>query len=87
MTTLDFTLYFTGPDLQTGDNLDTLSEAGLDKATFGSRDDEQLAIFSHNEETLGEGIDEAISSLEGALPGISVTRVEIESLSEDTLTN
>lgn len=73
--TYSFTLFLSGPDVLTDENMDFLFEAGCDDATFGERDGAQYAAFDRDAQSFGEALRSAISDLQSALDGLDVVRI------------
>lgn len=75
-----FTLILSGPDPTAPENLDRLFEAGCDDALFGVRDGVYFAEFEREAPNYADALKSAISAIEGAVPGLLVSRVEPEEL-------
>src|SRR5579875_42739 len=73
--TYSFTLYLSGPDVLTDENLDALYEAGCDDALFGERDGAQYAAFDREATSFGAALKSAISNLTAAVGGLQVVRI------------
>jgi len=76
--TYSFTLYLSGPDVLTDENLDALYEAGCDDALFGERDGAQYAAFDREATSFGAALKSAISNLTAAVGGLQVVRIAPE---------
>jgi hypothetical protein len=75
-----FTLLLDGLNINDQESLDKIFEAGCDDATFGERDGVVIAMFDRDAETFVSALGSAIQSLESAIEGIQVLRVEPEEL-------
>jgi len=75
-----FTLILSGPDPTVSKNVDRLFEAGCDDALFGIRDGLHFAEFEREAPTFFDSLKSAICAMEGAIPGLLVSRVEPEEL-------
>lgn len=75
-----FTLLLDGANPLAPANLDKLFESGCDDATFGERDGVYVADFDREAETFSGALLGAIRSIESAVPGLRVLRVEPENL-------
>ena len=76
MRTYNFTLFFEGVDIDDDEVVDLLFEAGCDDATFGRRDTAPFAEFDRDAATFSEAVISAIRTMENAVNGLRVTRVE-----------
>jgi hypothetical protein len=75
-----FTLLLHGADPLTEDNMRALENAGCTDALFGRRGTVSYADFDREAESFGEALLSAVQDVEGAIPGLKVTRVEPEEL-------
>lgn len=80
MGTYEFTLILEGPDVLGDEAADSLFESGCGDATFGEIDGSQYADFTRKARSLAEAIGSAKRSIESAVPGVRVIRVEPEDL-------
>jgi hypothetical protein len=71
-----FTLLFRGPDPVLAGNGDLLAGAGCADAVFGRRDDLFYAEFRRHSTSLPLALRAAIEAMEGAIPGLTVIRIE-----------
>jgi hypothetical protein len=76
--TYSFTLFLSGPNVLTDENLDALYEAGCDDAMFGERDGAQYAAFDREATSFRSALKRAISDLTGAVGGLTVVRIAPE---------
>jgi predicted DNA-binding transcriptional regulator AlpA len=74
----EFSLVISG-NLEDGQTLDALFEAGCDDATFGQVDGVGYADFVREAPTFGEAVRSAIEQVE-SVPGLRVVRVEPDDL-------
>lgn len=75
-----FTLLLHGADPMTKDNMRALERAGCNDALFGRRGTVSYADFDREAASFGEAVLSAVHDVEGAVPGLKVTRVEPEEL-------
>ncbi len=73
-----FTLILRGVDPL--EHLDPLFEAGCDDAIFGEREGSYYAEFDREAPSLATAIESAVRQVEGAVPGLSVVRIEPDEL-------
>jgi hypothetical protein len=76
--TYSFTLFLSGPDVLSDENLDALYEAGCDDAVFGERDGAQYAAFDREAKSFTSALKAAISDLASAVDGLQVVRIAPE---------
>ena len=69
-----FTLIVDSPDLQDGELIDRLFEAGCDDAAIGRSDGIQYADFDHEAVSLDEAVLSAVTDVEH-VEGVNVVRV------------
>lgn len=74
MTTHTFTLIVDGPDLQAGELIDDVFEAGCDDAMLGRADGVQFADFDREADTLEDAIQSAVAEL-ASIAGVAAVRV------------
>lgn len=74
MTTHTFTLIVDGPDLQAGELIDDVFEAGCDDAMLGRADGVQFADFDREADTLEDAIQSAVAELE-SIAGVTAVQV------------
>lgn len=74
MTTHTFTLIVEGPDLQSGELIDKVFEAGCDDALIGQVDGIQFADFDREANTLRDAVLSAVAELE-SIEGVTVLRL------------
>ena len=70
-----FTLIVEGPDLQSGELIDDVFEAGCDDALLGRADGYQFVEFDREADTLRDAVISAISELE-SIAGITVVSTD-----------
>lgn len=75
-----FTLILIGADPLKSENMDRLFEAGCDDATFARRDGVYMALFDRESPSYLDALLSAIRAVEGAVDGLTVSRVEPEEL-------
>lgn len=80
MGTYEFTLILEGADVLGDEAANALFEAGCGDATFGEVDGSQYADFTRRARSLADAIGSAKRSIESAVPGARVIRVEPEDL-------
>jgi hypothetical protein len=78
--TYTFTLLLHGADPLTEENMQALDKAGCTDALFGRRGTVAYADFDREAASFGEAVLSAVRDVEGAIPGLKVTRVEPEDL-------
>jgi hypothetical protein len=76
--TYSFTLYLSGADVLSDENMDALYEAGLGDAAFGERDGAQFAAFDRQADGFGSALKSAVSDLTSAIDGLEVVRLAPE---------
>lgn len=76
--TYSFTLFLSGADVMTDENLDALYESGCDDALLGERDGAQYAAFDREATSFATALKSAISNLTSAIPGLQVVRIAPE---------
>jgi len=76
----EFTLILSGPDVLTEKSMEALFDAGCSDGTFGEVDGRQSADFTRSAESLAAAVCSAIQSVESAIPGLTVRRVEPDDL-------
>lgn len=74
MTAHTFTLIVDGPDLQAGELVDEVFEAGCDDALIGRADGVQFADFDREAYTLEDAVLSAVAELE-SIAGVTAVRV------------
>ena len=74
MTTHSFTLIVDGPDLQAGELIDDVFEAGCDDAMLGRADGVQFADFDREADTLEDAVQSAHAELK-SIAGVTAARV------------
>jgi predicted DNA-binding transcriptional regulator AlpA len=80
METYTFTLILKGPDTLLSENFERLEDSGCDDASFGERGGVQYADFDREARTYVDAVVSAIANVENAVVGLSVLRVESETL-------